>query len=255
MISKIKNLISYIYGLKQEKVVRSISNYLISDKYKRIYFYHIRKAAGKSITDMIMALEGKDHYVKYGELYSASNHRIIYNDKVFVGWHPILIQKGHYYYAFSHLPFHNLIIPEDTFTFTCLRDPSSRVISYYKMLIRLRDQKDLSTTIKKEIGSLGKSFSDFLDNVPKHRLLNQLYMFSKEYSISEASERILGLSHYFLVENFTEGIEMLGEKLNLNLNILHTDRAKNTDNISDVDISKLRDILDLEYRLIENIQS
>ena len=246
---------TYLAGLTQERKIKTIANYSIVNKYKRIYFYHVRKAAGKSVTDIIMSLEGKDHYVKYGELYSARNHRIIYNDKVFVGWQPILIQKGNYYYAFSHIPYHKIKIPEETFTFTCLRDPISRVISYYNMLQRFKMNNNNTNMINQEVQYLGDTFNQFLDNIPKYRLLNQLYMFSKDYSISEASDRIFGLSHYFFIDNFAEGIKSLGTKLGLKLDVLHTDKAVNKNNIPDESLSQLRHVLTPEYQLIEQLKS
>ena len=254
IFNKIKNSVSYIYGMPQERKITKFANYCIANKYKRIYFYHVRKAAGKSVTDIIMSLEGKDHYVKYGELYSARNHRIIYNDKIFVGWHPILIQKGNYYYAFSHIPYHEIKIPEETFTFTCLRDPVARVISYYNMLQRFKKNISNANAIDQEVQYLGDTFNKFLDNIPKYRLLNQLYMFSKEFSISEASDRILGLSHYFFIDNFAEGIKVLGSKLGLKLEVLHTDKAVNKNSIPEETISQLKDILTPEYDLISQLK-
>lgn len=255
MFEYIKSNIKYIAGLPQERKIRKLTNYSIGEKYKRIYLYHVRKGAGKSITDMIMATEGKDHYNQKGKLFKSFNKRIIFNDKVFVGWNLKLIQNGHYYYGFSHHPYHKVNLPPDTFTFTCLRDPVNRVVSHYNMLKRWETQNNLLGAQEKETKLLGLSFSDYLNNISKNSLLNQLYMFSENYSIAEAVDRIQGLSYFFFVEDFEDGIRILGEKLGLKLKVLHTDRSKTIEaDIPNGATKKLRELLAPEYDLIDRLK-
>jgi hypothetical protein len=255
MLERLKSTTTYIVGLPQEKEIKKLTNYNINGKYNRIYFYHIRKGAGKSITDMIMATEGKDHFKRKGDLYNAFNKRIVYNNKVIVGWNLNLINKGYYYYAFSHHPYDRIRLPQKTFTFTCLRDPFERVVSHYNMLSRWRNNDNLRRSQKKERKLLGSSFNDYLDNISKNKLLNQLYMFSEKYSISEATDRILGLSYYFFVENFREGIKNLGNHLGLNLKILHTDKSeRNSVEIPDICVHRLKELLKPEYDFVYQLK-
>ena len=53
----------------------------------------------------------------------------------FVGMNPRLIRDGRYFFASSHLPKHQIVLPPSgTFHFTALRDPVARVISLYRYL-------------------------------------------------------------------------------------------------------------------------
>lgn len=254
MIQRLKHTLSYLSCLYEEPNIRRIANYNIADKYKRIYFFHIRKAAGKSVTDSIMATQGRDHYKRNADLYGARNNRIVYNDKVIVGWHPILIEQGNYYYAFSHIPYHQIKVPSKTFTITSLRDPVKRVLSYYMMLRTLQGEQSLPRKLNEEIGYLGNSIDYFIRNIPKHHLMNQLYMFSKDYSVSEAYSNIVGLSYFFFLEDFNLGIKELGEKLELKLKILHSNKIDINEDIPDNTIRKLKTMLKPEYDLITKLK-
>ena len=84
--------------------------------YKRMYLVHIRKTGGTSLNNMFLALSGEDPKNLYDQLALARNHRLISNGLIYVGWNLRLINRGEYYYAFSHTPFHKLDLPEKTFT-------------------------------------------------------------------------------------------------------------------------------------------
>ena len=253
-LSKIRQSASYLLGYYEEKKYRRLCNFTIAGDYQRIYLYHVRKTAGKSLMHMMMKHETQDHYEYYLRLIKKFNHRIIINDKIFVAWHPILIREGYYYFAQSHLPFHEIKLPAKTFTIVCLRDPVERVISHYLMLVKYAKMNVMDSKIREEITWLGKSFSSFLGMIPKKHLLNQLFMFSKNYSVSEAQDNILSCNQVMFTDNFSEGIAELSTKIDVPLQIIYDDKNKIQYDISDTDRNRLTEMMEPEYRLIDGIR-
>ena len=100
------------------------------------------------------------------------------------------------YFAFSHMPYHEVAVPERTFTVTCLRDPSARLLSLYRMLMGYKANNVPHPCMKEQGKWLGNCFSDFLRNIPEEHLLNQLNMFSSECNVDEAFETISSLSYF-----------------------------------------------------------
>ena len=62
--------------------------------------------------------------------------------------------------------------------------------------------------------------------------MRQLYMFSKKYNVEEAYEKISQLSHVFVLEDFTLGINELSTKLNMKLPIFHISKSSEKESIS-----------------------
>ena len=94
------------------------TSYNLTDNVKRIYFFHIRKTAGTSLNHAFLALGGEEGCKVYEKLPQTRTLRIISQGKIFVGWNKGLIESGNYFYAFSHIPQHQLALPDNTFTFT-----------------------------------------------------------------------------------------------------------------------------------------
>ena len=220
-----------------------------------IYHYHIRKTGGTSINFAFLShSDAPDLDNFYRKLARKKNSRLIANERVFVGWNKRLIEGGKYFYAFSHTPAHELQIPKNTFTFTCLRDPARRVISHYKMLRYYQENNIAHPCMRVEGAWLGDSFDDFLENIPKNHLMNQLYMFSKNYNIEEAEARIRACSYYFFTENMKQGIADLATQLNLELPLSHQKKYDIDWHIGESQMAYLKEKLALEYRLIEKLQ-
>jgi len=220
-----------------------------------IYHYHIRKTGGTSINFAFLshaATPDTDDF--YQQLSNKKNHRLIANERVFVGWNKRLIEEGKYFYAFSHMPAHEFRLPKNTFTFTCLRDPARRVVSHYKMLRYYQKNKIAHPCMRVEGAWLGNSFDDFLKNIPQNYLMNQLYMFSKNYSIEEAEARIRACSTYFFTENINEGMADLSAKLNLELTLSHQKKYDISIPISESQMTHLKEKLAPEYRLLERLK-
>jgi len=238
----------------EERKYRELTNYNIAGEFRRIYLFHIRKTGGTSLNHILLSQGGEDREEVYRRLSEDKNHRIISNDKVFVGWNKKLIEQGYYYYAFSHMLKHQLRLPEGTFTITCLRDPVKRVLSHYKMLLEFKVNNIVHPCMKIEGEWLGNSFNDFLTNIPTEHLLNQLYMFSKNFDLNEAFDNIVGCSHFFFTEQFSLGVSQLSSKLGIELKPLHIRKTSIDVNFSRVDIDRLRSMLEAEYVLFDKLK-
>jgi hypothetical protein len=221
---------------------------------KRIYLYHIRKTGGTSVTQMLLALGGEDGRDVYARMTHSPNYRTISADKVYVGWNKQLIEQGHYFYAFSHIPAHELSLPPETFTVTSLRDPVERVISLYKMLIEYRDTGKPHPAMRKQGQWLGDSFAEFLSRIPKEHLLRQVYMFSQSYSPDEAFERVAQCSLFFFLEDFARGAQALAAKLNIQLEPVHVHQSKGNPEVRPHELEELRFRLQPEYELCSRLQ-
>lgn len=220
--------------------------------FDRIYHIHVRKTGGTSLNYGLFGIDGENADVVYQNLVKNLLHRVVVKDKVFVGWNKALINQGRYFFAFSHIPIYDLEIPARTFTITCLRDPVQRVVSHYNMLIEYETLNIDHPLRRTECKWLGRGFSDFLERIPRQHLLNQLYMFSPGFDIGEAVERIALCSLYFFTEEFSEGIERINTNLELEIKpLLIRKTNKKYINIDKDEISKLREILEPEYRFIE----
>lgn len=246
------NLFSEIQAEMQNFFAKWLIRHQSINGFKRIYFIHIRKCGGTSLNKMFLALTDDPPDQLYQQLVDSPGHLLIKKHMVFVGWNKKLINRGNYFYAFSHLPLHELRLPPHTFTITCFRDPINRVISHYKMLLNYKLNKISHPCMNVEGEWLGNSFSDFLHRIPKEHLLNQLFMFSKNFDPDEAIENIKKSVHYFFfTEEFNKGVHDLNRLLNLHLEPLHEKRSKIRLEISNEDRTFLRHMLKKEYHMLK----
>jgi hypothetical protein len=204
---------------------------------------------------MFLSLGEVDPKSLYDKLSQTLGHRLLENDRIFVGWNIRLINNGHYYYAFSHTPLHKLNLPPKTFTVTCFRDPIKRVVSHYNMLLHYALNNIPHPCMIIEKDWLGKSFSDFIERIPSAHLLNQVYMFFERLDVNEALENIKkNVSFYFFTENFNQGIDELNSILNINLKPLHVRKTSFKIEMSKDDISILKKKLNKEYIILESLK-
>ena len=238
-------------SLKSWRLARS---YRLDGAFRRVYLYHVRKTGGTSLTYMFLGLGGEDSRQVYARLTHSRNYRVISGGKVFVGWRKELIEQGRYYYAFSHIPAHELRLPPETFTVTCLRDPVERVISLYKMLLEYRAIGKPHPAMKKQGRWLGDSFGDFLERIPREHLLRQLFMFSKTFSPDEAFGRIRACSHYFFLEDFADGAQSLSARLGLAFQPVHVHQSQGEPDIEPHEAEELRARLEPERVLCDRLR-
>jgi len=219
---------------------------------RQVYLIHIRKTAGNSLIYSFLGLSGVDGETVFKGLAQKYNHRLIVNDQIFVGWNRQYINQGKYHFAFSHIPYHQLRLPENTFTISCFRDPVQRVLSHYCMLLDWVENDTKHPARKVEGKWLGNDFSDFIDRIPREHLLNQIYMFSANFDTAEALENLRKTSFSFFTESFSDGIERINEMLSIKLSLLKVNRSDRSRlKVPEAQISRLREILEPEYQLLE----
>ena len=224
-------------------------------KHNRIYNIHARKTGGTSLNSaFIKALSGNSK-LSFDALASKPSHRINVNGKVVVGWNRALINSGQFHYAFSHIPVWKLNLPKDTFTITCLRDPISRILSHYRMLLDFKSSALPHPSFYKECGWLGDNFEDFVMNVPKEHFSCQLFMFSKKYDLDEAKKRLETVDFIVILENHKKLIKYLSERVGLELPFSHARKSQSNFEVPTSIYPTLRDALGIEYDLYEHAKS
>ncbi|RMG42857.1 MAG: hypothetical protein D6719_05290 [Candidatus Dadabacteria bacterium] len=259
-----KGAISSINFSYDQLVLHTLSeSYSIGPQgqYKRIYHYHIRKTAGRFVHYSFFNLD-KD-FENPGDLYRAlseasnAGHGLLNGTKLFLGWNVQALERGLYYYGFSHEPMHKIKIPPATFTLTVLRDPVERFLSHYKMLIQFKEENIDHPCMQTEGPWLGNSIYDFIERIPKEHALNQIYMFSENFSVDEAYRNITGLSHYMFQSDLQTGMKQLGQKLGINFEDVGLVGAgsKKKLHLPDDALQKLHKLLEPEYELLERLRN
>lgn len=234
---------------------RLASTYRIAGDYRRIYHYHVRKTAGTSLNSTFWAIGG----LSMSEM--AGTAMLEKNGYIFVHHRKALIEKGDYFFADAHLPAHALTLPDKTFTLTVLRDPVDRVISYYGYLMWARTDPEAErrepaySHLRKEMRWLGGSFGDFVGNLPRDELLNQLYMFSAGFSIEEAAERIAACSFVGFTSSFAGDVERLAHTLSLPLEVKAERRFGQKIVPPPAEVEKARALLEPEYQMLALVRA
>jgi hypothetical protein len=230
------------------------NKYCINKGFKRIYLYHIRKTGGTSLTESFLALRAVDRVRSYYQLAGALDNRIIIKDLVYVGWNTSLLEKGDYFFGFSHNPSHQIKLPNKTFTITIIRDPVRRLISYYQMLLTWKKENSQHPEFKRRGEWLGENFRDFLQNISDEYLLAQLYMFSRKYKVSEAYRNIIDCSSFYFTENFNKGVADLSMELALKLKPIHAAKSVVKASINKKDLKMLEQLLEPEIGLYKKLK-
>ena len=239
-----------LVGAPQDRRIKRMLHNQVFSGWKRIYHYHVRKTGGTSINHMFLLLADEHRSDLYEDLGNNLIHRVIAEPYVFVGWNAGLIEKGAYSFAFSHIPEHSINIPDNTYKFTCLRDPVERIVSHYKMVKNYVENNIPHPMIRRESEWLGENIIDFVQNMPDEHLFNQLYMFSSNINVEEALEKLASLDRVLMTESLALGVDALANDLLLTLQPQHVRRAKNKVSMTASELEILRETLDNEYNLL-----
>lgn len=223
--------------------------------FQRIYHFHSRKTAGTSIAKIFLSINGNDGGQLFDELALQADRPLLRDGRIFVGWDKRLIETGEYFFAFSHLGFDDLDLPADTFRFTTLRDPVDRVVSHYRMLLDFRKQENPHSSFQEEQHWMGESFGDFVERIPRQHLQNQLYMFSKNYDVDQAIERVLGLEQVVLFDGLAAGLSQLSAQTGIELQLRHDRRGASQFKIQESDRVRLQKMLFEEYEFYDAVKS
>ena len=224
---------------------------------QRVYLFHVRKTAGTSLVRSFLALGGEDPGAVERRISSSLLSRTKSREYVLTCGRGTL-QQGDYFFGWSHMAGHRVRLPSRTFTIALLRDPVARVLSYYRYLVAGdAAQDDMAWRVQSDERALvGESFTDFLKNIPDELLLNQIYMFSPRFNISEAAERILECSAIMMTETYERDLHNLAATLGLPLEyrrerITTLKKAP----VEEKDLDTLRDRLAAEYELFEQLKA
>jgi Sulfotransferase family len=240
--------------------------------YERVYHYHIRKTAGTSLNAAFWALAGLD----LREISDRSE--VEGNGLKLVRGNVELIEKGDYLFANSHQPAYRLRLPPATFTVTILRDPVSRVISYYRYLLWARSDSAAGeeepfigevlaesafldgarsplARLRRRPPGREVSFGEFLERVPPHRLLTQLHMFSERLDPAEAAERTMACSAVCFTETFAADLKRLALRLQLDLEEKRERSFGEEVELADDELALLHERLAPEQAMIDRVRA
>ena len=207
--------------------------------YDRIYHIHNRKTAGTSVnTAFLTAMTDVEDV--YRNLVQSNDKVFVADGMPFVGWNRWLINRGAFCYAFSHIPYHQLSLPENTFSFTVLRDPVDRVLSHYNMLHSMSHDNPHHESYKAERNLLGNSLSDFVDRLPREHLENQLFMFDTDFDVDAALSRLAEVSLVCFVDDLNHLVKSVKETFGWELNLGHVRRSAKRPRPTEAELHRLQ---------------
>jgi len=228
--------------LKKEGIRSLISKKKLTKKYRRFLFLHLRKTGGTSFN------HGLSNFFNYSEKnihdFLDINHGnyFIKDFKIFAGGNIEIINKQQYHIATTHLPHHELLIDTDTFTFTVLRDPIQRFISYYNMLKNMILNDDNHYCLIEERDYYDKCIVNCALKMPIMHRSAQLYCFSKSLNVDEALNKLSKLTLFDTLDNYREVIGVINKTFDWKVPALHI-RKGNPISIPQAKIISLENIL------------
>ncbi|MGI9509895.1 MAG: hypothetical protein ACR2QJ_11185 [Geminicoccaceae bacterium] len=244
-----------------KRVVRAIPSFITADKrryfasatYKRLYHVHIRKCGGTSVNMMFLKqIAGQgDAEDAYDRLSKDPDHRVVVSGIPIVGWNQRMIERGAYGFGFSHIPYHEMTLPKDTYSFLLLRDPASRVVSHYAMLRSFIERSIAHPCLKVEGYWAEDGFDAFLERVPREHLERQLYMLDRHFAPDRALRRLSTISNVKMLSDLDRLVAEINDEFQLNLKPIHTRKAATPFRPDDTQRQKLEGLLEAEYRFLE----
>jgi hypothetical protein len=229
-------------------------DYGIPGGFGRVYLYHVRKTGGTSLSRSFLSLGGEDPAAVERRITASVLGTAASGTYVFAGEVRRSLERGRYFFGWSHLPAYSLRLPQDTFTVSVLRDPVQRAISYYNYLVAGDDDTVIHTVKDWERSLAADGFHAFLDRVPRKNLCCQLHMFSPGFSVGEAAERLSRCSIVLASERLDEhGLAALSSRLGLALQPRHERVTPEKAELTAGEHDRLRGLLEPEYQLLAEI--
>ncbi|MGH9079616.1 MAG: hypothetical protein ACRDYE_05990 [Acidimicrobiales bacterium] len=228
--------------------------YELPDGNRRVYCYHVRKTAGTSLFLSFLALGGEDPMDVWRRLTASRLPRAISGDFSFAANHRLLLAEGAYFYGRAHRTAARQSRPPKTVTVTVLRDPIERVHSYFDYLVTGDEPSTPARATDRQRVVAAAGFDAFVERVPARLLLNQLALFSERFDVSEASDRIAACSSVFFTEQFADGLAVLGQRLQLPLEVQRARVTAHRTSLTAEQIERLRARLEPEYELLRRLE-
>jgi hypothetical protein len=207
----------------------------------KIYFYHIPKTARTSINFTFFCLVCKDPQAFYDKI--NANGSVKLEGKLYVRDSHHQFNTGNFYYGFSHFRMHTLQIPKDVYTFTCLRDPIERVLSFYRAL-HYRKKQGQSRPDQK---FLGNNLTQFIKQWPRDRLKAQLGMFSQAFDTRQALKNLKRLNKIIIMDHLQDGLSEMGRDLGLSLIMRHENKSHYDVEVTAQEMDVLKRLLKDDY--------
>lgn len=247
-----------------KRAVRAMPSFITTDNrryfanaaHKRIYHVHIRKCGGTSVNMMFLQqIAGHgDAQKAYDDLSRDPDHRVVVADIPIVGWNQRLIERGAFGFGFSHIPFHELSLPKDTYSFLLLRDPASRVVSHYAMLRSFIEQSIAHPCLKTEGYWAEDGFDAFLERMPREHRERQLYMLDRDFDQDRALQRLSTISNVKMLSDLDRLVAEINDEFELSLAPIHTRKAATPFRPDASQRQRLEGLLEDEYRFLERIK-
>ncbi|HEY5109111.1 MAG TPA: hypothetical protein VII96_05820 [Acidimicrobiales bacterium] len=232
---------------------RLAAGYRLPDGSRRVYLHHIRKTAGTSMFLSFLALGGEDPMAVWHRINAARLPRTVSGGYAFVSIHRKLLAEGAYFFGRAHRPVEDQPLPEGTFTVTVLRDPVSRVHSYFDYLV-VGDTPDTPGRVNERERRIAlDGFDAFLDRVPPRHLLSQLHTFSTALDVSAAAERVAACSAVYFTERYAEGLAALSTRLEVPLAVHRARATGSRSTLTPAQTDRLREVLEPEYQLLARL--
>lgn len=197
---------------------------------KRALFLHIQKTAGTSIVDLARGAYGNDNVVSHGDYLLGSPDKSL--DKIIVArghdpedFHSFPFVSGHFGFDYARTLF------ADRFSFTFLRDPIERVLSYYYFALT-RNPNEYEIYALAQAHSLDEFLKMGLDNpwVKDCIWNNQVWQlacgygnadqknvkkFSEQELMTLAIEHLDAFSHVGFTETFEQDRDIILKQLGI----------------------------------------
>jgi len=232
---------------------RLAAGYRLPDGSRRVYLHHVRKTAGTSLFLAFLALGGEDPMAVWHRINSSRLSRTVSGGYAFASVHRKLLAEGDYFFGRAHRPAEDQPLPQDTFTVTVLRDPVSRLHSYFDYLVEGDTPDTPGRVVERERRIALDGFDAFLDRVPDRHLLSQLHTFSTALDVSAAADRVAACSAVFFTEHYEEGLADLGARLALSLPVHRARVTGGRSTLTPGQVGRLREMLEPEYELLRRL--
>jgi hypothetical protein len=232
---------------------RLAAGYRLPDGSRRVYLHHIRKTAGTSVFLSFLALGGEDPTAVWHRINAARLSRTVSGGYAFVSIHRKLLAEGDFFFGRAHRPVEDQPLAEGTFTVTVLRDPVSRVHSYFDYLVEGDSPDSPGRVAERERWIALDGFDVFLDRVPQRHLLSQLHTFSSALDVSVAAERVAACSAVFFTERYAEGLAALSDRLEVPLAVHRARVTGRRSMLTPAQADRLREVLEPEYQLLARL--